>query len=170
MVTWELHVGACARRAFRRPGWDAWPPCHFGPTHMQGCTIKVDLRPFEPAKLGSSQPMSKRHEQHRRIPMPVTIGLWRPRSAFQLRLASGVRAYDICYLPVVLAQLLGFQHPALLTCALGKADNARRYAALSAPDSSRVWPALAVTPPGSVRPSGPQAGNCWSCSKTSHLA
>ena len=45
------------------------------PTHMQGCAGKVDLRPFEPAKLGSSQPMSKRYKQHRRIPMPVTIGL-----------------------------------------------------------------------------------------------
>ena len=28
------------------------------PTHMQGCAIKIDLRPFEVAKLGSSQPMS----------------------------------------------------------------------------------------------------------------
>jgi hypothetical protein len=45
------------------------------PTHMQGCAIKIDLRPFEVAKLGSSQPMSICHKKHRRIPMPVTIGL-----------------------------------------------------------------------------------------------
>src|SRR5262249_51852293 len=30
----------------------------FGPTHMQGRAIKIDLRPFEVAKLGSPQPMS----------------------------------------------------------------------------------------------------------------
>jgi hypothetical protein len=44
---------------------------------MQGGGIKIDLRPFELAKLGSSQSVSKRHKQHRGIPMPVTIRLCR---------------------------------------------------------------------------------------------
>src|SRR5262249_54031689 len=47
----------------------------FGPMYVQRCTIKIDLRPFELAKLGSSRSMSICHKQHRRIPMPVTIGL-----------------------------------------------------------------------------------------------
>ena len=62
-------------RAFRRPDRVRGGLTIFDPTHMQSCASKVDLRPFEPAKLGSSQPMSKRHKQHCRIPMPVTIGL-----------------------------------------------------------------------------------------------
>src|SRR5262249_60968931 len=47
----------------------------FGPTHMQGCAIEIDLRPFEVAKLASSQSMSIRHEKHRRISMPVPVSL-----------------------------------------------------------------------------------------------
>src|SRR5205809_2679408 len=39
----------------------------------------------------------------------------RPRSASRPHLASGVHGCDICYSPAVLAQLLGFQHPASLT-------------------------------------------------------
>jgi hypothetical protein len=34
--------------------------------------------------------------------------LTRAGSGYQLHLASGVHGYDICYSPVVLAQLLGF--------------------------------------------------------------
>jgi hypothetical protein len=75
MPTWELHAGVCASAHFVAADGVRGRLAIFDPTYMQGCAGKADLRPFEPAKLGSSQPMSKCHKQHRRIPMPVTIRL-----------------------------------------------------------------------------------------------
>src|SRR5262249_41416923 len=46
-----------------------------GPAYMQGRPGKIDLRPFQFAKLGRSQSMAKRHEEHRCVPMSVPISL-----------------------------------------------------------------------------------------------
>src|SRR5215469_5546906 len=44
------------------------------PDDFQSACVKVDLRPSEADQLADAQPMSKSHQDHRCVPVPVTTG------------------------------------------------------------------------------------------------